>query len=46
MKNEDFIKVLTAMSKEDINKFIKEKGKPRKCIKAFIHIDKEPNPSK
>jgi predicted RNA-binding protein YlqC (UPF0109 family) len=39
LSKENFIKLLTAMSKEDMNKLIKEKGKPRKCIKAFIHLD-------
>lgn len=39
MTKRSFIELLTTMSKEDIDRWIKEKGKPRKPIKVFIHLD-------
>lgn len=39
MTKKSFIEVLMSMDKEDIDKLIKEKGKPRKTIKPFIHLE-------
>lgn len=35
---EDFIKKLTTMSREEINEFIKQNGKPRKPVRLFSKI--------
>lgn len=38
---EDFITVLANMSPEEINKYIAEKGKPRKLIEPMIYFKRE-----
>lgn len=41
VKKENFIKKLTEMSKEEINEYIKRKGKKPKCIPLIYYVDKE-----
>lgn len=40
MKKDDFIATLAILSKEDIDKIIKEKGKSPKLIKPIIRYSK------
>lgn len=41
---DDFIKQLTSMTKEEIDNFIKQNGKPKKMVNLFEHIhNKESN---
>ena len=46
MTKGSFIELLSTMSKEDIDRLIREKGKPRKPIKMFIHLTEEDIPRK
>lgn len=39
IKKEDFIEFLMSASPEDINKYIREKGKPAKLIEPIIFIN-------
>ncbi len=41
VKKENFIEKLTKMSKEEINEYIKRKGKKPKCIPLIYYVDKE-----
>ena len=41
VKKENFIEKLTEMSKEEINEYIKRKGKKPKCIPLILYVDKE-----
>lgn len=39
MKKDDFLKTLSEMTPQQMSQMIREKGKPRKIIDAFIPID-------
>ena len=39
MTKKNFLEVLQSLDREDIDKLIKEKGKPRKTIRPFIHLE-------
>lgn len=41
MKREEFLKNLSSMSKEEINRIITEKGKPPKIINPIIVLDQK-----
>lgn len=41
VKKENFIEKLTEMSKEEIDEYIKRKGKKPKCIPLIYYVDKE-----
>lgn len=38
---ENFLKVMNSMSKEELNNYIKDKGKPPKLIRPIVVLDKE-----
>ena len=40
IEKDDFIQFLASSSPEEINKFIEEKGKPRKLIEPMIFFNK------
>lgn len=41
MKKEDFIEFLSQATPEEINKYILEKGKPRKLIDPLVYFKKD-----
>ena len=45
MDKQDFIQELMKMDKNEVNNFIREKGKPPKPIRAFIKVLNEANPN-
>lgn len=43
IKKEDFIDFLASATPEDINRMIREKGKPRKLIEPMVFFKREDN---